>query len=51
MAIWDICKMMCLAGGLGLEQAIAEADDAISPEGLPVGSEQAGDESRTPKYI
>ncbi len=29
MAGWDICNMMCLAGGSDLEQAIAEADDAI----------------------
>jgi hypothetical protein len=46
MAGWDICNMMCLAGGSGLEQAIVDADDAMPPEGLPVASEWAGGESR-----
>jgi hypothetical protein len=41
MAGWDICKMMCRAGGSSLEQAIAEADDAMPPQGLPVASERA----------
>ena len=26
MAGWEICNMMCLAGGSGLEQAIVDAD-------------------------
>ncbi len=43
--------MMCLASGPGLEQAIAEADDAMPPEGLPVASERAGGGSRISKYI
>ena len=34
IAGWDICKMTCLAGGTGLEQVIAAADDAMPPEGL-----------------
>ncbi len=38
--------MMCLAVGSGLEQAIAEADDVMPQEGLPVASERAGGESR-----
>ena len=46
MAGWDICNMMCLAGGSGLEQAIVDADAAMTPEGLPVASERAGGESR-----
>ena len=46
IAGWDICKMTCLAGGTGLEQVIAAADDAMPPEGLPVASERAGGESR-----
>jgi hypothetical protein len=37
--------MMCLAGGSGLEQAIAEADAAMPREGLPVASERAGGKS------
>ncbi len=37
---------MCLAGGSGLEQAIADADAAMPPKGLPVASERAGGESR-----
>jgi hypothetical protein len=44
MAGWDICNMMCLAGGL--EQAIVDADAAMPPEGLPVAIERAGGESR-----
>ena len=46
MAGWDICNMMCLAGGSGQEQAIVDADAAMPPEGLPVASERAGGESR-----
>jgi hypothetical protein len=46
MAGWDICNMMCLAGGSGLEQAIADAAAAMPLEGLPVASERAGGESR-----
>jgi hypothetical protein len=38
--------MMCLAGGSGLEQAIADADSAMPLEGLPVASKRAGGESR-----
>jgi hypothetical protein len=38
----DICNMMCLAGGSGMEQATAEADDAMPPEGLPVARKRAG---------
>jgi hypothetical protein len=38
--------MMYLAGGSGLEQAIVDADAAMTPEGLPVASERAGGESR-----
>jgi hypothetical protein len=46
MAGWDICHMMCLAGGSGLEQAISDADAAMPLEGFPVASERAGGESR-----
>ncbi len=46
MAGWNICNIKCLAGGSGLEQATADADAAIPPEGLPVASERAGFESR-----
>ncbi len=46
MAGWDICIMMCLAGGSGLE-AIVDADAAMTPQGLPVASERAGGESRS----
>jgi hypothetical protein len=46
MAGCDICNMMCLAGGSGLEQAIADADAAMPLEGLPRASEQASGESR-----
>ncbi len=46
MAGGDVCKMMCLAGGSGLEQAIVDADGAMPPEGLPVASERSGGESR-----
>jgi hypothetical protein len=42
MSGWDMCKTMCLAGGTGLEQVIAVADQA----GLPVASERAGGDSR-----
>ena len=38
--------MMCLTGGSGLEQAIADADASMPLEGLPVASERAGGESR-----
>ncbi len=38
--------MMCLTGGSSLEQAVAEADDAAGPKGLPVASEWANGESR-----
>ena len=38
--------MMCLAGGSGLEQAIADADAVMPLEGLHVASERAGGESR-----
>jgi hypothetical protein len=41
MAGWDICNMMCLAGGSGLEQAIVDADAAMPPEGLPVARTRA----------
>ena len=37
---------MYLAGGTGLEQVIAAADDAVPQEGLPVASERAGGEGR-----
>jgi hypothetical protein len=48
MAGWDICNMMCMAGGSGLdsEKAIVDADAAMLPEGLPVASKRAGGESR-----
>ena len=49
MPAWDMCKTMCLhclAGGTGLEQVIAAADDAMPQEGLPVASERAGGEGR-----
>jgi hypothetical protein len=44
MAGRDICNMMCLAGGSGLEQATVDADAAMPPEGLPVpvANERAG---------
>ena len=29
MSGWDMCKTMCLAGGMGLEQVIAAAVDAM----------------------
>jgi hypothetical protein len=43
---WNMAKTMCQAGGAGLEQVIAAADDAMPPGGLPVASERAGGESR-----
>jgi hypothetical protein len=43
---WDMAKTMCLAGGAGLEQVIAAAEEATPRGGLPVASERAGDESR-----
>jgi hypothetical protein len=46
MAGWDICNMMCLAGGSGLEQAIVDGDAAMPSEGLPVARGRAGGESR-----
>ena len=39
-------KTMCQAGGAGLKQVIAAADDAMPPGGLPVASERAGGEFR-----
>jgi hypothetical protein len=42
----DMCKTMCLAGGTGLEQVIAAADDAMPQAGLPVASERACGDSR-----
>jgi hypothetical protein len=44
---WDMAKTMCLAGGAGLEQVIAAAEDVMPPGGLPVASERAGGESRS----
>ncbi len=41
---WNMAKTMCQAGGAGLEQVIAVADDAMPPGGLPVASERAGGE-------
>ena len=46
MAGCDICNMMCLPGGSGLEQTSVDADAAMPPEGLPVASERAGGDSR-----
>ncbi len=43
---WNMAKTMCQAGGAGLKQLIANADDAMPPGGLPVSSERAGGESR-----
>ena len=43
---WDMARTMCLAGGAGLKQVIAGAEDATPPGGLPVASERAGGESR-----
>jgi hypothetical protein len=43
---WNMAKTMCQAGGAGLEQVIAAADDAMPPGGLPVASERAGGEPR-----
>ena len=43
---WNMAKTMCQAGGAGLKQVIAAADDAMPPGGLPVASERAGGESR-----
>ncbi len=37
---------MCLAGGTGLEQVIAAADNAMPQAGLPIASKQAGSEGR-----
>ncbi len=34
---WGMCKTMWLAGGTGLEQVIAAADDAMPQAGLPIG--------------
>ena len=42
----DMAKTMCQAGGAGLKQVIAAADDAMPPGGLPVASERAGGEFR-----
>ena len=46
MTGWSMTKTMCQAGGAGLEQVIAAAEDAMPPGGLPVASERAGGESR-----
>jgi hypothetical protein len=46
MPAWYMCKTMCLAGGTGLEQVIAAAEDAMLQEGLPVVSERAVGEGR-----
>ena len=43
---WDMAKTMCLAGGAGLEQVIAAAENATPRGGLPVAGERAGGESR-----
>jgi len=43
---WNMAKTMCQAGGAGLKQVIAAADDAMPPGGLPVTSERAGGEFR-----
>jgi hypothetical protein len=32
---WNMAKTMCQAGGVGLKQVIAAADDATPPGGLP----------------
>ncbi len=32
---WDMCKMVCLAGGTGLEQVVAAADDAMPRQVCP----------------
>ncbi len=37
---------MCLAGGTGLEQVIAAADNAVPQAGLLVASERAGSDGR-----
>ena len=39
--------MVCLAGGAGLEQVIAAADDAMPQAGLPEASERAGGDGRS----
>ena len=41
-----MCNTMCLAGGTGLEQVIAAADDAMPQAGLPTASERAGGDGR-----
>ena len=46
MPAWDMCKTVCLAGGAGLEQVIAAADDAMPQAGLPEASERAGGDGR-----
>ncbi len=38
---WDMCKTMCLAGGTGLEQVIAAADDAMH-QGRSAHSKRTG---------
>ena len=43
---WNMAKTMCQAGGAGLKQVIAAADNAMPSGGLPVASERAGGESR-----
>ena len=37
---------MCLAGGTGLAQLFAAADDAMPQAGLPIASERAGGDGR-----
>ena len=37
-----MCKTICLAGGTGLEQVIAAADNAMPQAGLPIACERAG---------
>ena len=46
ISAWDMCKTVCLAGGAGLEQVIAAADDAMPQAGLPEASERAGGDGR-----
>ncbi len=37
---WGMCKTMCLAGGTGLEQVIAAADNAMPQAALPIASKR-----------
>ena len=43
-----MCKTMCpgLAGGTGLEQVIAAADNAMPQAGLPIACKRAGGDCR-----